>query len=131
LAEELVTIYSFYGSSEAYLWKEKLKASGIKSVVIHDFNTGASAPSNELQVRKKDVSKAQKILEPLKKTHSIKIIGASVWLIFIFGIIIVIPGFIFLIFSPEKLIALVFLVYGGSFIFISFFAMTRKKIKHD
>jgi hypothetical protein len=130
LADDLVTIYRFRGSEEAYLWKEKIKTNGIKSVVIHDFHHGADLPSNELQVKASDVKRARKILKPLRKIGPVPATLASLWLVLVFGIIMIIPGIIFLIFADNTgaLVAgAITSIIGGFFIIFSLLEMVRRK----
>ena len=78
---KLVTIRRFFGSTEANLWKERLAAAGIKAVVVNDFCTGAAIPSNDLQVREKDVERAQKILKSLIVKHRVKPGRLNIWFV--------------------------------------------------
>jgi hypothetical protein len=128
MAEDLVTVYRFVGSAEAHLWQERLHTSGIKAVVVNEIETGAAPAGYELQVKAKEVLKAQQILKSLKKT--IKPIRASAWLIFVFGIIFFVTGTIFLISrgnSAGTAMGIVSLCFGVSLLLISLRVIFRNK----
>jgi hypothetical protein len=130
LSDELVTIYSFRGSEEANLWKEKLHAHGIKSVVVNDYNYGATLQSNELKVKASDVARAKIILKPLRKIGPVPATPASAWLLFFLGMITLVPGVIVLFFTHDTDIlpaAILLLIFGGFFTVISLLAMVRRK----
>jgi hypothetical protein len=134
MSEELVTIRRFNGSAEANLWKLRLKTAGISAVVVDDFNTGASMPSNALLVKEKDVQKAQKVLKSLKKSSSPKVSWASTLLLWIFGVIMVIPGIVVLVFSQESqgtILGIILVVFGGVFLLLPVMGIVkRKKLKN-
>jgi hypothetical protein len=130
VSDKLVCVYRFRGSAEANLWKEKLRASGIKAAVINDVFTGAASPDFELQVNEKDVKRTQRILKPLKKLRPFKASRASIFLLLFFGIIMVIPGILVLAYlhgSEYTAIGIIALVYGGAFLLLPLLGIIRRK----
>jgi len=126
MEEGLVTIYRFRGSAEANLWKEKMSASGIKASVINDVYTGAATPDFQLQVREKDAQKTHIILKTLKNKRPFKISWASIFMMYIFGIVGVIVGIPFLYKSDTIWIGIITMVWGGAFLLLPLLGITSR-----
>jgi hypothetical protein len=130
MGDELVTIGRFNGSAEANLWKQKLKTAGISAIVVDDFNTGASLPSNALRVKEKDIQKATAVLKSLKNTRPLKVSWASTLLLWIFGIVMVIPGILVFVFSQESqgtILGIILVVFGVVFLLLPVMGIVRRK----
>ena len=65
-----VTVYQPRGNAEASLWKERLKAEGIKAEIINENAAMTHNALIELQVREKDAPKRMKFLKRHREIRS-------------------------------------------------------------
>ena len=126
-----VTVYQPRGNAEASLWKERLKAEGIKAEIINENAAMTHNALIELQVREKDAPKAYEIL---KEAPGNSVKPVSLWQL-IFGFFgqrcfIDVRNFIVNCFSATKVVWNIRNCFEFSICVVEFLHFEKPEIKN-
>ncbi len=122
---DFVLVWRFIGASEAYLWKQRLKAAGIRAVIMHNERYGKM----ELWVKSEDSEAALALLKENATKYTFRIGSWKRWMtLFSMGGLFIAMAVLFYFTMEDKTASIIALIAGLSVTgIIVYFMLPEKK----